>query len=158
MVADKRMSGTRRQASISPTKVPAPLVLPQFSPSTVAIPASTKPADQNRSPGNALEMQSISGEGEREYRLNLAREARKFKAYPPVARERAWEGIVLISVSPPLHSAWPDVSLQRSSGFEEIDRQALEMMAQAVKMAAIPPGLQGRRFQIVVPVEYRLAD
>jgi hypothetical protein len=31
-------------------------------------------------------------------------------------------------------------------------------MEQAVKTAGIPLDLQGRRFRIAVPVEYRLAD
>jgi TonB family protein len=52
----------------------------------------------------------------------------------------------------------PEIRLHQSSGDEALDRSALEMMEQAVKTARIPLELQGRRFRIAVPVEYRLAD
>ena len=158
MAADKKLSSDKRRTSVLPVGSPEHSVLPLFSPSTVANPASHTSVDQSRLLGDALETASTCGEGEREYRLSVAREARKFKAYPSVARTQAWEGVVLIAVSMSLGSPWPDISLQRSSGYDEIDRQTLDMMEQAVKMAAIPPGLQGRRFRMVVPVEYRLTD
>jgi TonB family protein len=52
----------------------------------------------------------------------------------------------------------PETRLLQSSGDEVLDRAALELMEQAVKTAGIPLELQGRRFRIAVPVEYRLAD
>lgn len=99
-----------------------------------------------------------ASEGALEYRLNVAREARKFKRYPSIARERGWEGVVVVAVSVTLASARPIVSLERSSGYDELDRQALEMMAKAVTQAPLPVGVQGRRFGISLPVEYRLAE
>lgn len=109
-------------------------------------------------PALSTETSSVSAEGEREYRLNLSREARKFKRYPLLAREHGWEGVVVVAVVVSLVSTSPVVSLERSSGYDVLDRQALEMMQVAAKQAVLPAGMQGRRFGISLPVEYRLTD
>lgn len=100
----------------------------------------------------------LSAEEEKEYRLNLSREARKLKRYPLLARERGWEGVVVVAVAMPLGSGPPVVSLERSSGYDELDHQALEMMQTAARQAILPVAMQGRRFGISLPIEYRLAD
>lgn len=120
--------------------------------------ASFPPNDaHDAKPMISAEESMLSTEGEREYRLNLSREARKFKRYPLVAREHGWEGVVVVAVSIPLASGPPVASLERSSGYDELDRQALEMMQTAAKQAVLPLAMQGRRFGISVPIEYRLA-
>lgn len=112
---------------------------------------------RDASPVITAEESALSAEGEREYRLNLSREARKFKRYPLAAREQGWEGVVVVAVSIPLVSSPPVVSLERSSGYDELDRQALEMMQTAARQAVLPLAMQGRRFGISLPIEYRLA-
>ncbi|UCV19717.1 energy transducer TonB [Ferribacterium limneticum] len=92
------------------------------------------------------------------YRLNVARSARQFKVYPPLAREKGWEGVVQVSVSMPTGQGTPMVSLVNSSGYELLDSQALEMVTQAVNLAVLPEGMRGRRMAISLPVEYRLGD
>ena len=112
----------------------------------------------NGKPVLPAEASLVSAEGEKEYRLNLSREARKFKNYPLLAREHGWEGVVVIAVAVSLVSSSPVVSLERSSGYDALDRQALEMMQAAAKQAVLPAGMQGRRFGISLPVEYRLTE
>lgn len=93
-----------------------------------------------------------------QYRLAVARSARQFKVYPPLAREKGWEGVAQVSVVMPTGQGAPTVSLANSSGYEVLDRQALEMVGQAVSLAILPEGMRGRRMAISLPVEYRLAD
>jgi len=99
-----------------------------------------------------------AGDGEREYRLNLAREARRFKRLPLAVDGRDVEGVVIVTVSTLLAAHRPETHLQKSSGNAALDRAALEMMEEAVKAASMPLELQGRRFRIDVPLEYRLTD
>jgi len=99
-----------------------------------------------------------AGDGEQEYRLNLAREARRSKRHPSGVDGREAEGVVVVAVSMQVAEFPPEIRLHQSSGNEALDRAALEMMEQAVKTARVPRELQGRRFRISVPVEYRLAD
>lgn len=109
-------------------------------------------------PDHAQQSESISADGERLYRLNLAREARRFKTYPDLARASGWQGVAIVAIDAPSIGALPVVSLARSSGHRVLDDQALEMMTQAVARALIPPEMAGRRFRISVPLEYSLAD
>ena len=101
---------------------------------------------------------AVSSETLSEYRLSLARVARRFKAYPPLARDEGWQGEVIVVVAIHAGMATPVVSLGRSSGHQLLDQQALEMVSHAVQNADFPEGLRGKFMSISLPVEYSLAD
>ena len=156
---------------------------PQFSRSTVA---SDRPAEtvaippilatQNKGaasgrPDDLSEVKSAevknaevknaevkNAEGLGEYRLGLAREARRFKRYPTVARENAWTGVVVLMIQGAASSAVPTVSIDQSSGHAVLDAQALEMLEKATRLAPLPVSLMGKRFAISLPIHYRLDD
>lgn len=117
-----------------------------------SLPAVTSPSDADP------ELPPLSSETISEYRLSLARTARRFKVYPQLAREAGWVGVSTIIVAMSGGLTTPVVSLERSSGHEVLDREALEMVRQAVNYAGLPDGLRGRRMSVVIPVEYSLAD
>ncbi|WP_287461775.1 energy transducer TonB [Accumulibacter sp.] len=101
---------------------------------------------------------AISADDLRQYRVDLAIASRRFKRYPALARERGWEGRVEVAVSV---SAWqprPQLSLVRSSGHAALDQQAVAMLEQASADTALPAGLRGRDFRILLPVEFTLDD
>lgn len=100
--------------------------------------------------------EGISPDGLRQYRLALAREARRLKRYPPLARERGWEGTVQVTAA--FGAAIPDVVLDHSSGYPLLDEQALLMISRAVQLAELPESLRGRSFRLVIPVQFSLAD
>ncbi|MBK8317225.1 MAG: TonB family protein [Betaproteobacteria bacterium] len=151
---------------------------PSFSRSTVA---SDRPAEtvtvqpilatQNKNaasgrPDDLSEVKSAevknaevkNAEGLGEYRLGLAREARRFKRYPTVARENAWTGVVVLMIQGAASSAVPMVSIDQSSGHAVLDAQALEMLEKATRLAPLPVSLMGKRFAISLPIHYRLDD
>lgn len=125
---------------------------------TAATPRAMSPDDRFASSAIPVDAHAAQAEAVQEYRLNVSREARKFKRYPQIARDQGWEGVVVVAVSMTLPSVPPVVSLERSSGYDELDHQALEMMAAAVRQAILPEGMRGRRFGISLPIEYRLAE
>lgn len=92
------------------------------------------------------------------YRLDLAREARRFMRYPPLARERGWEGVVFIAIAAVPGVIRPAVAVDRSSGYVLLDEEALAMVARAVQSSPLPDGLAGRSFSISLPIHYRLDD
>lgn len=94
----------------------------------------------------------------REYKLQLARLARRFKVYPPMARQRGWEGTVSLLVQHPLPGQMATVTLQHGSGFEVLDQQALSMIERAVRGIEIPQALASRSFQIPLPIEFHLDE
>lgn len=146
---------------------------PSFSRSTVA---SDRPAEtvtvqpilatQNKNavlgrPDDLSEVKNAevkNAEGLGEYRLGLAREARRFKRYPTVARENAWTGVVVLMIQGAASSAVPMVSIDQSSGHAVLDAQALEMLEKATRLAPLPVSLMGKRFAISLPIHYRLDD
>lgn len=94
----------------------------------------------------------------RQYRLTLAQAARRFKRYPPLARERGWEGTVTVTLVLRPLAAQPDVSLSRSSGWSMLDEQAQEMLRRAIGATALPEPLARRGFSIELPVRFSLDE
>lgn len=97
-------------------------------------------------------------DGVRQYRLSLAREARRFKRYPGLARERGWEGVVVVVVTTVAGVGIPQVKLSQSSGFDPLDQAALELLELAVQSAVLPESLRGHPFALTLPIHYRLDD
>jgi len=120
-----------------------------------AVAAGTR--SQTASPA-AVPAEDVSLDGVRQYRLNLAREARRFKDYPRVARERGWEGVVVVVVNTVAGVAVPVVDLSQSSGFDSLDQAALDLVGQAVGTATMPETLRGRQFALTLPIHYRLDE
>jgi TonB family protein len=156
--SDKPVAGARKSPDIEPIRAGRYSEIASFFGPTVAFANHGRNADRKAGSEDTSEASLSAGDGEHEYRLNLAREARRYKRYPSGIDGRQAEGVVVVSVSMQVAAYPPETRLQQSSGDETLDRAALEMMEQAVKTARIPLELQGRRFQVAVPVEYRLAD
>lgn len=114
---------------------------------TVTAPASS----------NASAREGVSSDALRDYRMALAIEARRFKRYPPLARERGWEGTAEAAVTAITPGA-PQVSLQRSSGYAALDEQTLDMLRRAALATPLPEALRGRDFRVVLPVRFSLDD
>lgn len=100
----------------------------------------------------------VSADGLREYGLALAREARRFRRYPALARERGWAGRVEVAIAAGHLGAPPAVSLARGSGLEALDQEALAMITRAAQRAILPASLRGQQFRLVLPVEFALDD
>ena len=94
----------------------------------------------------------------RHYRVALASAAKRFKRYPPLARERGWEGTAEMAVLLYAAHRRPEVRLIRSSGRDLLDAQAMEMLGQALRVAEVPVGLRGRDLRIELPVRFSLED
>lgn len=100
--------------------------------------------------------EGVSADDLRQYRLSLATAARRFKRYPALAKERGWEGTVEVALDVYAAKPVPEVGLVRSSGRSVLDEQALEMMLQAARVTALPEGLNGRDFRVLLPIQFSL--
>lgn len=115
--------------------------------------ASVEPRPASPAP-SAEAPESLSRD---QYRVELIDEARRYKRYPPLARENNWEGGVLVGVVIGANGR-ASVSVKASSGHEVLDRQALEMFRQAARAVPIPPALRGKEFALEVRAVYGLED
>jgi len=106
----------------------------------------------------AVAREGLSADELRYYRMSLATAARRFKRYPPLARERGWEGTAEVALNVRARVGVSEVVLVRSSGRAILDDQAVEMMSQAVRATALPEGMKGRDFRILLPVQFSLEN
>jgi len=75
--------------------------------------------------------------------------------YPRLAVLRGWEGEVRVRLSVARQGTLSAVRLERSSGFDVLDRHALAMIGEMAHLPAPPAAFDGD-VDVVVPVSYRL--
>jgi protein TonB len=151
-----------KPAPVLSTPQPAPVPAPPIEAATPPAPASPPVAavePQPASPPQASSPPAPAPESlsRDQYRMQLIDEARRHKRYPPLARENNWQGDVRVGVAIAANGR-PSVTLRGSSGYEVLDRQALEMFTQAARAVPIPPALRGKEFALEVRAVYGLED
>jgi len=99
----------------------------------------------------------VDADGLRQYRLALAREARRYKRYPERALLAGIGGTAEVRVELGA-GAMPLTRLARSSGNEALDTAALEMMRQAAPRTTLPEALRGRAFAVSLPVIFDASE
>ena len=111
------------------------------------------------SPSSGHEARECPGANElRQYILSLGAAARRFKRYPPLARDRGWEGTVELAISLRRALPAPEVTLLRSSGRKLLDEQALLTLEQAANSVALPESLRGRDLRLPLTIQFSLED
>ena len=110
------------------------------------------------SAGAPAQRDGVSAGDLRQYRLALGVSARRFKRYPPLARERGWEGTVEIALDFSPLAAEPSVSVATSCGKTILDEQTLETLRQAVRQTELPKGLRGRNFRLLQEIVFSLDE
>lgn len=86
----------------------------------------------------------------------LSREFAKHKQYPRMAQMRGWQGTARIELQIDASGNVTSSRIAESSGYEILDKQALEMVHKASPLPLPPEALRGRDFTIVVPVAFKL--
>jgi protein TonB len=89
------------------------------------------------------------------YRLEIISLARRLKRYPPVAIDNNWQGTAQVRVSFAEGKRY-SVTVVKSSGYEVLDRQALDLITKA--FVPVPPALRGKDFAFEIPVRYSLDE
>ena len=135
---------------------PAPPVIsvpPQAvePPSAVAIPTPPPEPPKPKGPSE----QDITN-ARSNYSSLLSREFARHKQYPRLAQMRGWQGTAKVELHIDAGGGIVSIVINESSGFEILDKQALEMVRKASPLPQPPEALRGREFTIIVPVAFRL--
>lgn len=96
----------------------------------------------------------ISADSIRQYRLNLARETHIDKRFLVDHGPYGWQGEVGLVVGSMAGSVLPQVSLHQSSGVDDVDAAALDIMRRAVRNAVLPEELRGKAFALTLPIRF----
>lgn len=100
----------------------------------------------------------VNEDGLRQYRIELAAAARRFRSYPAIARARGWEGVAEVSVVVSAGLPEPSLRLAKSSGHVILDEQAIDMLSRAAARTALPDSLRGKNFVVPMPIRFSLQD
>jgi len=147
-----------------PVPLAAPSAVPQAQPVPAPLPppvAAVAPPAPAAAPPAAPNVEDMTAQTADQYRLQLIDAARRIKdrsRYPPQAWENHWEGDVVLGVS-----LRPDgrhsVVLKRSSRYEVLDQQAVQILGQALREVPLPAALRGKDLALRdVTVQYRQRD
>lgn len=147
----------------SPIAQPEP---PQPAPQPAAPePAAAAPAATASAPGPVAGTEPQPGPAGgadlgslKEYESRLSFFAARYKVYPRVAVDNAWEGNVEVAMVVGANGVLRSISVRTSSGHDVLDRQAMEMFRRAKPLVQIPPALAGKEFTVVRWVTFGLKE
>ena len=146
---------------------PPPVQTAMVPPSIPQAPVSARAPEVQAAPAPAVApvvpsqlaprpAESIDSGNVDQYRLALLGAANRYKRYPAIAMEKGWSGRVEIRIVIGASGMTQSISVKTSSGFEILDRTAVDMVTKAKPMTPIPPSLKGREFAVDVPVIFSL--
>ncbi|MEY2633732.1 MAG: hypothetical protein RIR00_2386 [Pseudomonadota bacterium] len=118
---------------------------PQATSPTAAAPA----AASSRSAADAAEALAA-------YRRRLGELFAGQQDYPRLAALRGWEGEVRLRLKVARKGTLLDISLDRSSGFELLDRSAQALVEALPALPPLPDSIDLNEIQVVVPIHYKL--
>ena len=139
---------SQEQAS-EPTPVIAVEPKSEVQPVKTAPPAPVEPQ-------KPLVNQEEIDQSRNQYGSLLSREIAKHKNYPKIAQMRGWQGDVSVDILIDGNGNVLSSKIHTSSGFESLDKQALEMVKKASPFPLPPAALRSKPFNVLVPVSFRL--
>jgi protein TonB len=80
----------------------------------------------------------------------------KYKLYPKIAQMRGWQGEVIVELLLDGNGKLKSKKIISSSGYDVLDKQALEMIEKAAPFPAPPEALRSSSFSITVPIPFKL--
>lgn len=143
---------------------PAPAVRTEAAPTTPApLEAPAEPAPRPPAPALAAAAPPPLAADEAPDPAQLERYGRSLSSllarqqnYPRIAALRGWEGEVQLRVTIARKGNIVATQIVRSSGFEVLDQNAVQLVTAAGPLPRPPEHLQNREIQVIVPVHYKL--
>lgn len=92
------------------------------------------------------------------YGRELAGAVATRQRYPRIALLRQWQGTAVLQLELAADGRLLGVRVLSSSGHDTLDRQALDMVREAVPLPSLPAALAGRPLTVEVPVVFRITS
>lgn len=129
-----------------PVAAPSPAPAPAAPAPVQPVPAPPLAAASPSAPPAGPSAAELAAKSEDQYRIALIAAMKRIKdekGYPPQARENNWQGEVTLGVTIRADGR-SSIAVNRSSRYEVLDRQAVEIVAQALREVPVPPALRGK--------------
>ena len=130
----------------TPAIVPEPVAKPPEKIEEARPPA---PVTAQRAKGGAPRI-------EPSWQSSLMRHLQRYKRYPSEAHVRSEQGVVLLSFSIDRSGHVLARHVARSSGFAELDEEAMAMIMRADPLPAFPASMAEPRIDLTVPIRFSL--
>ena len=140
-----------------PTTLPAPA--PDTASAAPSAGDATHMPEAPATPGPAAEKYSAEAAETallEKYRLALIDAVKRYRRYPIHAMEKGWQGRVEIRLVVGSNGAIKSALVKRSSNYQILDDQALDMVKKGTGPEPIPSALRGREFTLDIPVIFEL--
>lgn len=126
---------------------------PEVNPTRVI----TKAADttQETKTVNAPSPEKITA-ATNDYSSLLAAAIAKYKQYPKIAQMRGWQGLIIIELQLNPQGGLIYSQIKKSSGYDVLDQEALEMIKRASPFPQPPEALRTKNFTVLVPISFKL--
>lgn len=89
-----------------------------------------------------------------ELRTHLSR----YLTYPSLARNRGWEGTVLVGLRIESDGRLEKIRVEHGSGYAVLDHSAVNSLNRLQRLAEAPAWLAGRHIDMQLPIIYRLTE
>ncbi|NKA01696.1 MAG: energy transducer TonB [Proteobacteria bacterium] len=139
-----------------------PLLTPQVMDVTISSSPIQKPIEKIEAPADAISKtpnvvpQEQVTQHLESYSSMLANAIAKYKQYPKIAQMRGWQGTVIADLEIDSKGSVISVKIKKSSTYEVLDNEALEMIKKASPFPAPPESLRGKNFNVLVPISFKL--
>lgn len=117
--------------------------------------APTPPAETVSKISNIVPQEQVTQYLE-SYSSLLANAIAKYKQYPKIAQMRGWQGTVIVDLEIDSKGTVISIKIKKSSTYEVLDNEALEMIRKASPFPAPPESLRGKNFNVLVPISFKL--
>ena len=117
--------------------------------------APPMPAEAISKTPNILPQEQVTQHLE-SYSSLLANAIAKYKQYPKIAQMRGWQGTVIADLEIDSKGSVVSVKIKKSSTYEVLDNEALEMIKKASPFPMPPESLRGKNFNVLVPISFKL--
>lgn len=91
-------------------------------------------------------------------RGHLETDLSRYFSYPPIARQRGWQGHVRVAFTIQADGQLTDARITRSSGYHVLDASALEALHRVGRLPQAREWLHGQALPMELPVIYRLEN
>lgn len=126
---------------------------PEANPTRVITKAADTP--QETKTVNAPSPEKVSA-ATNDYSSLLAAAIAKYKQYPKIAQMRGWQGLIIIELQLNPQGGVIYSQIKKSSGYDVLDQEALEMIKRASPFPQPPEALRSKNFTVLVPISFKL--